>query len=434
MKKLTKTFVLLLSSAFLMSCGNEKNSSFSSIAGEDYSSVKGEDSSSTKGEDGSQDSSLPSSEDPLPTTWRDSDLISMATYLGEGVTLPFPIGFTSNYVEAGGTDEDGSCFIVYDGDCGDLTSSYSDLLLADDFEEVESEDEGYYFFIKENIDDTNDLWVQIDYMDEVFEVYAWLEASVPTYQDFPYSEINSFFDLSLSETTLPSFALATDELYQAYGSDDGIYFYVGGYFDTSVSDDDYYLDYAVKLESAGYTVDLDNSVATNDTLSFKVEFMASEGYFFLQLSKYSKPQAGDYSLTIDASSFTNKADYLEEDSPLTLNGLTFKFTSIMSSDVSVQFSSTKKRKGGEIYNVDSLGSIASIVVTASSTEYYAPLSLYVSNTPISTSNVGTSVTSSNNGTVYTYNVPTGNGYFKLVNESAVYASKNASIVINYSIA
>lgn len=426
MKKIAKAVVLLLSSAFLMSCGNENDSSSPSVKGDDISSIKGDD--------GSKDSSLPSSEDPLPTAWRDSDLTSMATYLGEEVTLPFPTGFTSNYVEASGTDQDGNCFFVYDGDCGDLTASYSNLLLADDFEEEESEDEGYYFFVKGNIDEENDLWVQIDYIDEIFEVYAWLEASVPTYQDFPYSEINSFFSLSLSETTLPSFALATDELYQGYGSDDGVYFYVGGYFDTSVSDDDYCLDYAVKLESAGYTVDLDNGVATNETLSFKVEFMASEGYFFLQLSKYSKPQAGDYSLTIDASSFTNKQSYLDEDSPLTLNNLSFKFTSIMSPDDNVQFSSTKKRKGGEIYNVDSLGVIASVVVTANSTQYYSPLSLYVSNSPISATNTGTSVTPSNSGVVYTYNVPTGNGYFKLVNESSQYASKNTSIVISYSIA
>ena len=175
-------------------------------------------------------------------------------------------------------------------------------------------------------------------------------------------------------------------------------------------------------------------MATNDALSFKVEFMASEGYFFLQLSKYSKPQTGDYSLTIDASSFSNKQDYLAEDSLLTLNSLSFKFTSIMSSDDNVQFSSTKKRKGGEIYNVDSLGAIASIVVTANSTQYYSPLALYVSESPINASNVGTSVTPSNSGTVYTYNVPTSNGYFKLINESSVYASKNTSIVINYSIA
>lgn len=417
MKKIAKTFVLLLSSAFLMSCGDMQ-----------------EQPSSTKGEDTSNDTSLSSDLDVSPTSWSASDLTSMAAYLGEGVSLPFPLGFTSEYVEASGTDEDGVCFIAYDYGSGDLTSSYSTLLLADGFNEEESEDEGYCFFSKGGVDEENDLWVQIDYIDDCFEVFAWLEASIPTFETFPYAEINSFFGLSLSETTLPSFDLAQDELYQGYGSENGVYFYVGGYFDTKASDDDYLLDYATKLETAGYTVDLDNNLATNETLSFKVEFMSSEGYFFLQLSKYSKPQAGDYSLTLDESSFTNKTQYLDDDSLLVVNQINFKFTSIMSSNGCVQFSSTKKRKGGEIYNVDSLGNIASIVVTAQSTNYYSALSLYVSNASISTTNPGASISPSNADNVFTYNVPTGNGYFKLVNESDQFASKNISIVIRYTIA
>ncbi|HBB05160.1 MAG TPA: hypothetical protein DCZ41_00995, partial [Firmicutes bacterium] len=391
--------------------------------------------SSTKGEDTSNDTSLSSDLDVSPTSWSASDLTSMAAYLGEGVSLPFPVGFTSEYVEASGTDEDGVCFIAYDYSSGDLTSSYSDLLLADGFNKEESEDEDYYFFSKGGVDEENDLWVQIDYIDDCFEVFAWLEASIPTFETFPYAEINSFFGLSLSETTLPSFDLAQDELYQGYGSEDGVYFYVGGYFDTKTSDDDYLLDYATKLETAGYTVDLDNNFATNETLSFKVEFMSSEGYFFLQLSKYSKPQAGDHSLTLDKSSF--KAQYLDDDSPLAVNEINFKFSSIMSSSDYVQFSKInpgKNRKGGEIYNVDSLGNIASIVVTAQSTNYYSTLSLYVSNASISSTNPGTSISPSASGNVFTYNVPTGNGYFKLVNESDQYASKNTSIVIRYTIA
>ena len=187
----------------------------------------------------------------------------------------------------------------------------------------------------------------------------------------------------------------------------------------------------MKLEEKGYTVDLDNGMATNETLSFKVEFMASEGYFLLQLSKWNKPQSGDYSLTITDSAFANK--YAEDDSVLEINDLTFKFTSIMSIGGYFQFSSTKKRSGGELYNVDSLGKIASIVVTANSTSYYSTLNLYVSNAPITSANPGTSVTPTNNGNVFTYNVLAEASYFKLINEDETYASKNTSIVLNYSI-
>lgn len=417
MKKMHKSFLLILSSACLMSCGTQSNSS--EIASSELPN--------------SSDTSLPGTSDSIvsPTEWTASDLTSMASFLGEGVTLPFPVGISSKYIDGSGTDQDGICFIVYDASCGDLTSSYGNLLLADGFETVESVEDGLFFYVKENIDESNDLWVQTDYDEEVFEIYAWLEASTPTYETFPYEAINDFFSLSFDETTLPSFELAKGELYDGYGSDDGTYFYVGGYFDENTSDDDYLLDYAVKLEEKGYTVDLDNGAATNNALSFKVEFMASEGYFLLQLSKWNKPQPGDYSLTIEDSAFANK--YADDDSILELSGLTFKFTSIMSIDDYFQFSSTKKRSGGELYNVDSLGKIASIIVTANSTLYYATLTLYVSNAPITSTNPGTSVIPTNDGNVFTYNVLTEASYFKLINEDATYASKNNAIVLNYSI-
>ena len=83
--------------------------------------------------------------------------------------------------------------------------------------------------------------------------------------------------------------------------------------------------------------------------------------------------------------------------------------------------------------MDSLGKIASIVVTANSTSYYSTLNLYVSNAPITSANPGTSVTPTNNGNVFTYNVLAEASYFKLINEDETYASKNTSIVLNYSI-
>ena len=49
---------------------------------------------------------------------------------------------------------------------------------------------------------------------------------------------------------------------------------------------------------------------------------------------------------------------------------------------------------------------------------------------ISETNVGVAVTPTYADGVYTYPIPEGNSYFKLIDETK-YASKNASITINY---
>lgn len=375
------------------------------------------------------DSSSSTSED-IHTGWNEDDLKDMVTFLGEGVTLPFPIGFTPNYVLASGTDKDGECFIVYDAYSGDLSASYSAQLIADGFTKDSSDDEGYIYFIKENITSDKDLWVQIDFVDKEFEIFAYLENATPRFETFPYSEINSFFSLSLSESNLPSFTLREGKRYDGYSSTDGRYFYVGGYVSESITDDDHILNYAVELEGLGYNVDLDNALATLDSLSFKVEFSCMDGYFFLQLSKYVVPAKGDYVMTIIKADIPNSKGYNDGLTNIIVNEINLKYYFVMNAN-SIQF---KRGSGANLYNVDSMGKITSIVVTADSNSigYYSPLTLYVSSSPISDTNVGTKVEYTMNNLEYVYSITGNASYFKLVNEGESYASKNTSIVVNYS--
>lgn len=117
MKKRIMKLALLSISLSLFSCtSNENNPSVSSnetLKSEETSSVNesvSEETSSSK-ESVSEENS---SSEEKPTAWSESDLQKMSTYLNGYTCLPFPIGFTSSYVEASGTDEEGESFIVYD--------------------------------------------------------------------------------------------------------------------------------------------------------------------------------------------------------------------------------------------------------------------------------------------------------------------------------
>ena len=84
--------------------------------------------------------------------------------------------------------------------------------------------------------------------------------------------------------------------------------------------------------------------------------------------------------------------------------------------------------------MDSLGTLTSITVTekdVSKHDFYGVLSCYVSSSVISDINLGTAVTPTYTDGVYTYPIPSGNSFFKLIDESTSYASKNASITISY---
>ena len=411
----TKLLLLLSSSVLLLSCGSSN------------------DSSSEPSSSANPDSSLP---DGAPTSWKSEDLADMVTYLGEGNTIPFPLGFTADYINASGTDEDGECFIVYDSNCGDLSAQYEITLLNDGFCKYEDEtvEEGYNFYFKEVDEGANELWVQTDMYEEDFEIYAWIEAATPTYETFPYEVINETFGLTLSEANLPSFALAEGELYEGYAAEDSSYFYVGGFFDETIADEDFVTTYETALTGKGYTVDSENAAAINVSASLKVEYMAMEGYFFLQLSKYSAPTLGDGSITFADSDFP--AGYPAEVSSFDMNSFTFKFSSVCGTNNYVQFRKYCDKGPGMLWNVTSLGSIASIVVTRASSvssDFYGALTLYVSSSEISDTNPGTKVTPNASGSVYTYTPSAEYGYFRLIDENTTYASKNDSIVINYTL-
>lgn len=368
--------------------------------------------------------------DNLPTDWSETDLVAMQEYLGEGISIPFPMGLTQNYVEASGTDQDGVCFIVYDEMCGNLTSEYGSILLQNGFEQETSDEENFFYYSKVVLGGSYKLYVQTDYNQSVFKVFAWAEVVTPAYESFPYGSINSFFSMSLNDDTLPPFSLKEGEKYQAYPSGN-TYFCVGGYFDETISDDDYVLNYAIALEEKGYVIDLDTYSATNEAIGLKVEFMASESYFFLQLSKIVAPVEGDHFLTFTANDFPKTHEYGEPNAPLNKSGFSFAYSYIITVDTFIQF---KKSSGACLYNRDSLGSIVSVTVTMSNStnaSYYSPLSLYVSDSEIIAADPSKKVEPFSNNGVFVYNIDAAGGYFLLINEGEQYASKNDSIVINY---
>lgn len=433
MKKRIMKLALLSISLSLFSCtSNENNPSVSSnetLKSEETSSINepvSEETSSSK-ESVSEESS---SNEEKPTAWSESDLQVMSTYLNGYTCLPFPIGFTSSYVEASGTDLEGESFIVYDHKSGDLTESYGKQLLSSSFafDGKETEDGDDYYCYHYPIADTNDqIMVQIDYYQDAFEIFAWYEEGTPIYETFPYEEIASFFNLSkVDETILPSFALAENKKYDAYPSGE-TYFLVGGYYDTSIEEGTYITNYETSLTTAGYVVNKEKGYAVSEKNLLKVEYMATEGYFSIQISKYAPILPGENSISFLPSDFPEK--YV--DTEILKNNVTFKTSSVLTNGA-IQFRNMNKGSG-YLYNVDSLGRLSSITITendVNSHQYYGVLSCYVSSSVISETNAGVAVTPTYTDGVYTYPIPEGNSYFKLIDETK-YASKNASITINY---
>ena len=435
MKKRIMKLALLSISLSLFSCtSNENNPSVSSnetLKSEETSSVNepvSEETSSSK-ESVSEENS---SSEEKPTAWSESDLQKMSTYLNGYTCLPFPIGFTSSYVEASGTDEEGESFIVYDYKSGDLSESYGQQLVSASFvfDGKETENGDDYYCYHYSIANTNDqIMVQIDYYQDAFEIFAWYEEGTPIYETFPYEVIASFFNLSkVDETILPSFALAENKKYDAYPSGE-TYFLVGGYYDTSIEENTYIANYETSLTAAGYVVNKEKGYAVSEKNLLKVEYMATEGYFSIQISKYAPILPGENSLSFLPSDFP--ASYA--DMEIMKNNVSFKISFVSNDNKGIiQFRNANKGSG-YLYNVDSLGRLSSITVTendVNSHQYYGVLSCYVSSSVISETNVGVAVTPTYTNGVYTYPIPEGNSYFKLIDETK-YASKNASITINY---
>ncbi|MDD6801655.1 MAG: hypothetical protein PUE65_03745 [Mollicutes bacterium] len=427
---MTKKWIVLALASMcmgLVSCGSGKETS--SNAGN--ASNNGSATFSTTS--GNATESTP--DETNPTAWSESDLKDMSKYLNGYTCLPFPEGFTNAYVNASGTDEDEECFIAYDGECGDLSESYGKQLTAASFvfDSKETDEYGDLYYYTYAIEDSNDfIVVQLDYnlnFDD-FEIFAWYEVGAPTYETFPYEAIAAFFKLEkVDESALPSFPLLSGQKYDGYASGE-TYFLVGGNYDTSIEEATYVANYETALTNAGYTVDSENGTAINEAKLLKVEYMASDGYFFIQISKYVPVIPGANNVEFSPSDFPAKYGAAE----ITKNNVLFRLDSIMFTNGYIQFRKAGDKGSGYLYNVDLLGTLTSITVTekdVSKHDYYGVLSCYVSSSVISDTNPGTAVTPTYTDGVYTYPIPAGNSFFQLIDESTTYASKNASITISY---
>ncbi len=359
----------------------------------------------------------------------------MKEYLNGYSDLPFPTGLTSSYVEASGTDEDGECFIIYDAECGDLTTSYGEQLTDAGFEFDDEFSGDDYFNYYYDIEGTNDsIGVQIYYEEGEFDLFAWYYQGDAVYATFPYELIADFLDKdSVDETIVPSFELAEGEGYGAYASGTE-YLMVYGYYDETIDEDTYTASYETKLTNAGYTVDSENWIAINETNGIQIEYGAFYGIFTISIEKYVvvvPPEAGDHTTTFTGDDFSAYAelDFVKD-------GIRYSGDSIMkSAEGEIQFRNVNKG-AGNIYNTTSMGEITSIVITRSTqkdVKFNGALSCYVSSSVISETNAGTVITPTLSDGVYTYTIPVGNSYFKLIDETQ-YASYNSSIVINFTIA
>lgn len=391
-----KWLVLTLASVCmgLASCGSQggasNNTGNASNNGSATSSATSENVGGSSTTSGNTTESTP--DETNPTAWSESDLKDMSKYLHGYTCLPFPQGFTNAYVNASGTDEDEECFIAYDGECGDLSESYGKQLTAASFvfDSKETDEYGDLYYYTYAIEDSNDfIVVQLDYnlnFDD-FEIFAWYEVGAPTYETFPYEAIAAFFKLEkVDESALPSFPLLSGQKYDGYASGE-TYFLVGGNYDTSIEEATYVANYETSLTNAGYTVDSKNGTAIHETNLLKVEYMASEGYFSIQISKYVPVIPGANNVEFSPSDFPAKYGAAE----ITKNNVLFKLDSIMFTNGYIQFRNAQKGSG-YLYNVDSLGTLTSITVTekdVSKHDFYGVLSCYVSSSVISDINPGT---------------------------------------------
>lgn len=388
------------------------------------------ESSSSYEESSSVESS--SSDESLSLNWSNESISYMKKYLNGFISIPFPIGFSSSYVDASGADEEEG-FYVYEFLDSDLTSSYEKQLLDAGFALIETDDPSFegkiYSFQIENSSDTLILQTEFVYPNTSysrFDIYAYYEFGAPKSDSFPYEAINLFFNTNdISAENLPSFDLRENEKYDYYLS--GEMYIVGGHFDSSLDDDDYVANYQGKLEDIGYIVN--DGVGVNSNISLKVEFMASDGYFFVQLSKYEAPRPGLNSISIDSSCFN--ASYSTNETSFTKDGQSFYYANVSSNKGAIQFRSAAKGAGYLCNDtkIDKLDSICINVDSSVNMSYYTILNVYVSSSKLSSSNVGTKIEPAYKDNAYIYSF--GNvSYFKIVSEGD-YASLNSSININF---
>lgn len=393
--------------------------------------------------------------------WTDDEITLIGQIFGEGTILPYPTGLTDSR-ESYNEEIDGDlCFCVYDEYCGDLLNSYGSTLIDVGYEFLENQsgyDEEYsatYNIYELSIDEDSSIIIQVTYYDETeeysdaFEILSYVynySDSDYTSDDFPYSTISETLGIDVNSTVLPSFEIIEGESYDVYPYEgtDFSYVMVGGTYDTSITD--FQEQYQSSLEDLGYVITSETEdyfpYGVNKEAGLAVEFGDwGEGYFSIQVYVYKEeeskePEAGDKTLTLTNENIPFASYVTGNDSLATVDGIKLYFSNVILINGLIQFSSTKKRDGGFISNVTDMVNINSIVVTKDSStadQYYAPLSLYVSTSAITSVDQGTKITPTSSDGTYVYNVSGSYGYFILVDESNQYASKNSSITINYTL-
>ncbi len=287
---------LILSSFFICSCNEVTTSPFgdSKDSSTELSSKIATPESSAESTETKEDSissntsSVSSSASEQIASWREESINSMKKYLKGFDLLPFPNEFSSNYVDASGADQDGDSFYVYDFLKEDISSSYEKQLIEAGFQEdyIDDEFKGIAYWILNP--GTNDIiYVQgeLVYPNTAYsryDIFAWYELGAPKKETFPYEEINSFFGVSnINEENLPPFQLSSGEKYDYYSS--STFYYVGGNFSSDIADSYFASSYESSLTKVGY--EAKNGIAINSSIGLMVEYMATQGYFLLQLSK-----------------------------------------------------------------------------------------------------------------------------------------------------
>lgn len=287
---------LILSSLLICSCSEVTTSPFddskdssTELSSEITTPESSAESSKTKEDSISIDtSSVSSSSTEQAATWREDSIDSMKKYQKGFDLIPFPNGFSSNYIDSSGADQDGDSFYVYDFIKEDISSSYEKQLIEAGFQKgyIDDEFKGIaYWILNPGTNDVIYIQGELVYPNtnySRYDIFAWYEVGAPKKETFPYEEINSFFGVSnISKENLPSFQLSSGEKYGYYSSN--TFYYVGGNFSNQTSDVDFTSSYESSLSKAGY--EAKDGTAINSSIGLKAEYMATQGYFLLQLSK-----------------------------------------------------------------------------------------------------------------------------------------------------
>ena len=190
---------LILSSLLICSCSEVTTSPFddskdssTELSSEITTPESSAESSKTKEDSISIDtSSVSSSSTEQAATWREESIDSMKKYLKGFDLIPFPNGFSSNYIDSSGADQDGDSFYVYDFIKEDISSSYEKQLIEAGFQKgyIDDEFKGIaYWILNPGTNDVIYIQGELVYPNtnySRYDIFAWYEAGAPKKRNFP---------------------------------------------------------------------------------------------------------------------------------------------------------------------------------------------------------------------------------------------------------